>query len=224
MGWWITLAVLAAVLCIPLGVRISYDSGGFRVWAKLAFLKIALYPRPPRKTRQNDKRKKTELQEAAQTQQTKEKRKSKAAQQTAAQEQPTQKKGGSLGDFLPFARLAWRFLGDFRRKLRVDNLYVHILLAGGDPADLAVNYGKTWAALGNLQPQLERVLRIRRRDIRVCCDFTGDMTMLIFSVDLSITLGRTLFLGAVYGVRAMKEYLQFQKKRKGGAKNESEAS
>ena len=108
-------------------------------------------------------------------------------------------------------------LNDFRRKLRVDNLRLKLVLGGGDPCDLAVNYGKTWAAVGNLLPNLERVLVIRNRELNVECDFTADATLVTFGIDITITLGRLIALAVVYGLRAVKEFLSISKKRKGGA-------
>ena len=96
-------------------------------------------------------------------------------------------------------------------------LYLRLILASSDPCDLAVNYGKTWAAVGNLQPVLNRIFVIKKQDIEVECDFTADETLVIARLDITITLGRLLSLVAVYGFRAVKEFLKFKKKRKGGA-------
>ena len=49
------------------------------------------------------------------------------------------------------------------------------------------------------------------------CDFTANETLVIARLDLTITLGRLLSLGAVYGIRALKVFLKMKKKRKGGA-------
>ena len=113
-------------------------------------------------------------------------------------------------------RIVLDFLMDFRHKLRVDLLELKILLAGGDPADLAQNYGKTWAALGNLWPLLERCFVIKKRDVQALCDFEGSQTTVIARLDISITLGRLLLLGCRYGFRGIKEFMNIRKKRQGG--------
>ena len=132
-------------------------------------------------------------------------------------------KGGSLLDFLPLVKVALNFLGDFRRRLRVNRLELKLILAGGDPCDLAVNYGRAWAAVGNLMPQLERLFVIKKRDVEVECDFTASETLVIARLDLTITLGRLLGLAIVYGIRALREFLKLQKKRKGGATHEPDS-
>lgn len=121
-------------------------------------------------------------------------------------------------------KLALNLLGDFRRKLRVNLLEAKIVLAGEDPCDLAVNYGRTWAAVGNFLPQLERVFVIKRRKIDIECDFAAAETLLTARLDITITLGRLLALAAVYGVRGLIEFLKLNNKRKGGAVNEQKSS
>ena len=120
-------------------------------------------------------------------------------------------------DFIPLVKLVFRFLGDFRRKLRVNDLQLKLILAGGDPCDLAVNYGRTWAAVANVMPRLESWFVIKKRDVQVECDFTASETLVYACLDLTITLGRLLSLVMVYAVRALMEYLNIKKKRKGGA-------
>ena len=125
--------------------------------------------------------------------------------------------GGSLTDFLPFVKLALDFLNDFRKKLRIDNLELKLILAADDPCDLAVNYGRTWAAVGNLLTALDQFLVIKKRNIEVECDFTTSETRVIAAVDLTITLGRLFAMLGTVAVRGLKEFLDFKKKRKGGA-------
>ena len=106
------------------------------------------------------------------------------------------------------------FLAAFGRKIRVNHLEMKLILAGGDPCDLAVNYGKAWTALGNLLPLLERCFVIRKRDLQVECDFVSESTTIFARLDITITLRRLLGLVVVYGIRALKEYLKISQKRK----------
>ena len=110
-----------------------------------------------------------------------------------------------------------KFLDHFRRKIRVDHLELKILLAGGDPCDLAVNYGKSWIALGNLMPQLERVFVIKKRNLEVECDFCGEKTNIYARMDATITMARVLHLLTWHGIKIIKQLLQLKKLREGGA-------
>lgn len=209
MGIWIAGAILLALAVLPLGVRIRYNDAGFVLKVIAGPLKITVIPGRKKPKKQKVKPKK---QKAVQT-----------AESAGSEERPPQppkaqpeqkERGGSLTRFLPLVKLGLKFLGDFRRKLRLDNLYLRLILAGDDPCDLAVNYGRIWAAVGNLMPQLERLFVIKKRDIQVECDFTATELCVVAHLDITITLGRLLVLALYYGIRILFEFLSI--KRKGG--------
>lgn len=203
MGWLIALAVLLLIAAIPLGVLARYDSQGPLVRVIVGFVRFTVIPLP--------KRAKKPKKEAPP--------KTQAPQKTAPQ--PSQKeppqKGGSLRDFLPLVNVLLDFMSSFRKKLRVNHLVLKLILAGDDPCDLALNYGRAWAALGNLMPMLDRIFVIGKPDCEVECDFTATDPLVVAQMELTIRFGQLISLGAVYGFRLLKELLIFKKKRKGGA-------
>ena len=212
MGWLIALAVLVLLAALPLGFSVKYDSGGPLVRLLAGPGKLTLYPRPKKKPKPEKKAPEKPAKPE------KPKQEEPKPPQPPKEEAPKPKeKGGRALDFLPLVKTALDLLGDFRRKLRVKNLELKLILAGNDPCDLAVNYGRANAAMGNLLPQLERLFVIKKRDIQVECDFTASETLVIARLDMTITLGRLLSLGVRYGLRALKEFLTIKKKRKGGA-------
>lgn len=200
MGWLIALAVLVLLGCLPLGGRVRYDKKGLQAQLLLGKIRITLYP-VPGWLRKNQKKPKKEP---------KRQRNKKAAPVEKQQEAP--KDQGDWKRFLPLLQTGLDFLGDLRRKLRVNNLTLHLILAGDDPADLAINYGRAWAALGNLMPQLSRALVIKKRDIQVMCDFTEEKTKVVFGMDLTITLGRLLSLAVGYGIQIIRQFLSMKNK------------
>lgn len=196
MGWLIALAAIALLAFVPLGISAKYDAGGAAAWLIIGPVRLALYP--SRKTgKKREKSSKTE------------EKKDKSGKE---------KKGGSLADFFPLLNAVLDFLGDLLfRKLRVNLLQVRIVMAGDDPCDLAVNYGRAWAAMGNLVPVLERFFVIKKRDLQVDCDFDGEKTLIDAKLILTVTFGRLLHLGARYGIRVLREFMKIVKLRKGGA-------
>ena len=209
MGVWIAAAIVLILAVLPLGVRVRYNSAGLILRVIAGPLKITVFPRKKKPKKQKVKQKKPKEEQNAESSASEDK------PPQPPEAQPEQKeKGGSIARFLPFIKLGLKFLGDFRRKLRLDNLYVRLILAGDDPCDLAVNYGRIWAAVGNLMPQLEWLFVIKKRDIQVECDFTAAETCVVAHLDITITLGRLLVLALVYGVRVLIEFLSM--KRKGG--------
>ena len=216
MGWLITFGILFLLAVLPLGVRIRYNSDGLLVRVILGPVKITVVPMPKKKKKE-EKKKAEPAAAQVPVAPVKEGKPLPQPPQPPPEKKQKTEKGGSLLDFLPLVKTALDFLGDFRRKLRIDDLYLRLILASSDPCDLAVNYGKTWTAVGNLMPQLDRLFVIRKRDVEVQCDFTASDTTVIARVDITITLGRILALVTVYGIRAVKEFLTIRKKRKGGA-------
>ena len=209
MGIWIAAAIVLILAVLPLGVCIRYNDAGFLLKVIAGPLKITVFPRKRKQKKQ--KKKPDQVKKGQQI----ESSASEEEPPRPPEAQPEQKeKGGSLTRFLPLIKLGLRFLGDFRRKLRLDNLYLRLILAGDDPCDLAVNSGRIWAAVGNLMPRLERLFVIKKRDIQVECDFTAEEISVIAHVDITITLGRLLTMAVVYGIRVLFEFLSM--KRKGG--------
>lgn len=224
MGWLITLGILVLLAVIPLGVRVVYDEDGAFVHILAGPLKIKVYPSPKKsKNPQKNKKSKKDQKSEAQGQSKKDSKKSDGSKQSGGDGQK-KKSGGPITDFLPLVNVVLKFLDGFRRKLRVNMLELKLIMAADDPCDLAVNYGRAWAAVGNLMPQLERIFVIRKRNIEVECDFTADKTRVLARVDLTITLGRLLGLVFVLLGRAIVELIKIVMKRKGGAVNEPKSS
>lgn len=215
MGWWITLAVLVLLAWLPLGVSIVYSDDGVLINAIAGLIRLKVFPAKKKKKPKKEKAKKPLPEDEAPPAEPEEKP---ASQPAPDPDVPGEENGGSVFDFLPLVKVGLNFLGDFfGRKLRVNVLELKITLAGGDPCDLALNYGRAWAALGNLWPRLEEFLIIKKRDVNIQCDFEGDKTCVYARLDTTITLGRLLALLCRYGYRALKEFLKIRKKRKGGA-------
>ena len=194
MGWLITLGILILLAILPLGVSVKYDSEGPLVKVIAGPVRIRVYPRPKKQKKEKpEKEKKTTPEQAKKAAEEANLPKPPQPPKPAKTEKPKETKGGSLADFIPFVKLGIDFLGDFRRKLRLNDLELKLVLAASDPCDLAVNYGKTWAAVGNLMPALERWFVIKKRNVEVECDFTASQTLVTVRLDISITLGRLPF-------------------------------
>ena len=222
MGWWITLGVCFLLAILPLGVSIHYNDQGPVVKLILGFIRLTVVPsqkKPGKVKKEKPKKQRKPKKTPA------DKPKQVGADAPSAEKNPAQKEqGGSILDFLPLVRTLFDFLGDFRRKLRLNNLQLKLIMAGGDPYNLAVNYGKAWAAVGNLLPKLEQWFVIKKRDIEVECDFVAGKTTVIAHLDLTITLGRLLAAVFKFLFKALIQFLQIKNKRKGGANNEPDVT
>ena len=203
-GWLIALGILILLAILPLGVSVIYNEDGPLVRVIAGFIRIKVFPSKKKDKKEKKKKEKPKKTEAKKT-------------VKAEKKKAPSKKGGSIMDFLPLVKVAVDFLNGFRKKLRVNLLELKLTMAGGDPCDLGMNYGKAWEVVGNITPYLDRVFVFKKRDVDVCCDFEADKTLIFARLDLTITLGRLLGLVFVAAFRALKEYLKIMKKRKGGA-------
>ena len=210
MGWLITLGILILLAILPLGVRLKYNEDGPLVQVLLGPASVTVYPRKKQKEKpkKEKKAKKTDADKAAMPKKP----------EIPPKKEEKKESGGSWTDFLPLVQTVLDFLGDFRRKLRVNHLELKLTMAGDDPCDLALNYAKAWAAVGNLMPRLDKLFVIKKRDVDVACDFTATKSLVIARLDLTITLGRLLAAVVRFAYRAIKQFLQIKKSRKGGAK------
>ena len=205
MGWLIVLGILVLLAILPVGVHAVYNSDGILLRIIAGPARITVLPAKKKDKKPKEKKPKP---------QKKKEKPVKTPRKPASVEK--KEKGGSITDFLPLLQIVFDFLGEFRRKLRVNRLELKVILAGGDPCNLAINYGKAWAAVGNLMPRLERFFVIKKRDVDVECDFCGSQTLIIARLEITITIGRIVAMAFRYGFRALREYLKIVIKRKGG--------
>ena len=194
--WWMTLLVIFAVLvligCIPVGVDARYSADGVFLTAKLGPFRLQLLPQKPK-----EKPKKRKPQQ-------------KQPKKTPAKAEPQEKKpnpllSGGVDGLMQLLDLAFDTLGDLRRKLRVNELTLYVLIGGADdPAKAAMGYGRAWAAIGAITPSLERLFVIKKRDIRPALDYTISNTQIDAHLVTTITIGRSLALALRAGIRFLK--------------------
>ncbi len=199
MGWLIALGILILLAVLPLGVDVVYNAAGLVLKVVAGPVKVQLLPAKKDKP-EKEKKPKPE--------------KKKEPKKTASKQEKPKEQGGSLTDFLPLVQIALDLLDGFRRKIRINYLELKLTMAADDPCDLAINYGRAWAAVGNLWPQLERCFVIQKRKVEVQCDFEATQTVIIAHGRVTITLGRLLGLVVYHGVRALLAFLNIKNSKK----------
>lgn len=232
MGWWIALGIVVLLAILPLGVHVGYDQDGAVVQIIAGPIRITLIPKKKKKDKPKKEKKPKKDKKAKQAQQPapegeqppetpaeeKKPKKDKKAEKQQKNKDNTEKKGGSILDFLPLVDIALDFVGEFFGKtLHIDVLYIKFTMAGGDPYNLAMNYGKAWAAVGILWSKLDEWMTIKKRDIQIQVDFEGSETLVNARVEITLTLGRLIGLAVRYAVKALITLLKILNKRKGGA-------
>ena len=199
-GWFvlgIVLAVFVLIGCIPVGVDASYHENALALQLKIGLFTMQVLPATPKKKKAVSSKKKS----AAKKPDAKPVRTKKQLQMPKL----------TLQDILALADLACDTLGNLRRKLRVEVLVLHVTLGGSDPAKAAILYGRAWALIGMLNPKLEQLFVIKKRDIQPVLDYNEKEMKVDAHLALTITIGRAVSLAARAGVRFLKLWLNKKK-------------
>ncbi len=199
-GWFvlgIVLAVFVLIGCIPVGVDASYHENALALQLKIGLFTMQVLPVKPKKKKAVSSKKKS----AAKKPDAKPVRTKKQLQMPKL----------TLQDILALADLACDTLGNLRRKLRVEVLVLHVTLGGSDPAKAAILYGRAWALIGMLNPKLEQLFVIKKRDIQPILDYNEKEMKVDAHLALTITIGRAISLAGRAGVRFLKLWLNKKK-------------
>lgn len=195
MGWLIALGIVILLAILPLGITARYNANGLSWKWVVGPVRFSL---DSEKDDQSEKR-------------------TKKIKASLGKKEEKEEKGGILSEFLPTLREQLDFLNALRQKVRVKYLEMKLTLAGEDPCDLAINYGRAQGVLHSLMPLLEECLIIKKRDIQIHCDFEASETTFFACAEVRITLARLVALVWRYANRYGKENQTKEKSRKGGA-------
>lgn len=192
---WITIGILLVLLVMmPIRLLIAYSLNGVSVRLKIGLLTFSILPR---KTKAKQKEK------------VKSDKPSATGDKTGEKAQKTE-----IKSYLPILRTVLDLLVRLRRKAVMKQFDLLLILAGDDPSDLAILYGRTQGVFAVLLGQIEDAFRIQNRNVRIECDFTAEKTVLDGFVDISISLGKLLLLAAKYGTMILREYFAILNNKK----------
>lgn len=198
----VILLIFVLIGCIPVGVDARYEEEALALWVKIGPVRAQILPAKEKKPRPAKKK--------SRPAKNAEKRQSASAQKQAGKKKFTMPKL-TLADIQALLELACNTLGELRRKIRVEELTLHVCLGAQDAAKAAMNYGRCWAALGALTPMLERLFVIKKRDIQPILDYNETGTKLTAHLALTITIGRALALALRAGARFVRLWVNKKK-------------
>lgn len=196
------LGILVLLLLLPAGVHMRYSREGLLV--RLVFGPVRWQLLPRRREKKEKPPKKKESKQQGPSKDSPEKK----------QKPEEKKRGGSLRELMSYVPTGLELLNAIRRSLLMRRLEILVNLGGDDPCDLALLYGKAWAAVGNAVPLLERCFRIRHRDIQVFCDFSAESTEIFAQAEIVACPARLLGVAVRYGWRLFRQYQKHKKTKK----------
>lgn len=195
------LLILFLLSRIRLGVQARYSEDGLRLRLIAGPLRIVLYPQKPKKP--GEKRKKAP-------------RKAKKNGQKSRENQP-EPKGGGLQLFLEMLPVVGQAAGALRRRLRIDELTVHLTWASDDPAKTALGFGKANAAMGMIWPMFDHNFYVKEHDLGVAADFAQKKPTVYCCAALTMTIGQLTAFGVRFGIKLLSIW---SRNRRGSAKQQ----
>ena len=184
----VLVLLIALIMIIPIGFDAGYEQGKIRVALKAAGLKIQLFPR-------------------------------KKKPKETADEKPKEKKrlDITLEEILDLLRAVLDGVAYFNDRIRVDRFVLHLTVAGYDPYNVALAYGKINAWLSGCAPLFKK-LNAKNSDVWTAVDFIDDWPHVDFAIAMSFRIGTLFAMGIRTGIGALKVLLRRRKRIKREAK------
>lgn len=185
------LLILALVLFLVSRIRLGgiaeFKEAVFSLRIIVGPLRIKLFPREKKQgTGKEDKRPK------------KKKEKEQAGKGDKGGEKPAKRKLPPVGDLI---RIALEALGQLKRKIRLDDVTIHLTWASEDPADTATGFGKANALLGMIWPLIANNFNVKKHDLGVSVDFERTKPDIYARGSLTMTIGQLVSFGVRFGVK-----------------------
>ncbi|MGN0967926.1 MAG: DUF2953 domain-containing protein [Oscillospiraceae bacterium] len=176
---------------IRVGAAVDYSETGLFVKIKAGPARVQVLPAKERKKKKEKKPKPA----------------SKHPAEEGAKAESKRNVKDTLSLALHFVPLLGEAAGKLVRKIRIDDLELHVIWGNADPASAALGFGAGNAAVGILWPIFEHNFHVKKYDLGVDVDFERKTPALTVRAQATLTIGQILSLGLRLGVKALKIYL-----------------
>lgn len=228
MGWiilGIVALIIAVILWFPVRIGLAYGEEGFSGWFNLLFWKIPVFPVEKEEEEElTPGQKRRRAKKAAQ----REKKKAGKKKSGEGEKEKAPKKKRSLGEWIELiaviAQSGGRLARRFWKGFRINGLRLRMAVAGSNAAETAIAYGKINAAVYSAYALAERIVTLRRTDIRIVPDFLSEESRVEVSGELFFRVGTLLAAVCSGGFYFLKRFLSMSGAGKKQGKKEPEAA
>ncbi len=208
---WIAIVVIVligAFLLLPIHIIFGNSQGEFRFVVKIAGVKVAKLPKDNKK--KNDNFMSKALKKAFGI-----KDDEQAALNKAGSKDKKQGLAVSVGDILRIVGNTLTEIKGLLRHITVKKLTLNIKCTGEDAADAAINYGKVCAVVYPFLTLVHTTFKVKKRGekVNLLCDYDGDKDSFLFSVMLSVGVGRVLATATKVIFKEIAERLKNESKK-----------
>ena len=207
---WIILGVillLIVLLCLaPVGVYIRYDAE-LLLRLRIGPISMTILPKKekPSKTVKKDRKGKAAQSETAEG----------ASESDAPSEKKTKfpkpNKAQIIYSLRTLPGILKKALSRTRRAILISPLYVKVVFAGDDPADIAENYGKAQALVSALFPELKKLVRIKKARIALSANYENEQMELYAEAGLRLRFGTILIIAFSAAFSMLRWFLGYRK-------------
>ena len=206
----VIVAIIAAIMLVPVGADVSYINGEIKVSAKVCGILLQLIPKQP-------------VDETAKKHKKPKKEKKKKPPKPKDEAKPAKKLNLNFNrdELLALVKAALKGLGKFG-KITVDRFLLHFVSGGNDPYNTAMTYNYVNAALSSLAPFCKTRFIVKDADVWTDVDFTADKMSVDFALCIVIRIGQVVRAGLAVAFGALKilirNKLRLRKERRQAAK------
>jgi len=175
----VILVVIILIALLRFGVSAEYGESGILATAHAGPISIRIFPR---EAKEISAKKKAKI------------KAKKAKKALKAKAKPKVLKPGGLKGFLDIVTAVKNTLGRLRRRLLIKKLIIYITIADKDPSKTATMFGTANAALDTFMPVLEKIFRIKRRDIRTAYDFEAGQPTIYVNTAISLAVWEAVYI------------------------------
>lgn len=187
------LKILAGVLLclfllslVRLGGGVKYSRDGLFVRLRFGKISFLVYPRKKRQKREKPRK----------------------SQEEPPPQEPKEERGGSLELVRQYLPLVCQAAGELKRKIRVDTLWLDLVVAADNAAAAAMAYGYANMAVGMLWPLIEQNFEVRDPRIKTRVEFNDATPTVYINAALSMRLGQLVSFTLRFGWKFLRIYMQ----------------
>lgn len=174
---------------IRLGGEAEYSQAGLLVKARAGWLHFRVFPFKKEKKKEKPPKPKGEPEKEP-------------------EKEPRPKRGGPLEPAKRYLPLACEAAGKLKQKIRIDRLYLDLVIATSNAAGTAMAYGYANMALGMIWPIIEQNFEVKDPRIRTGLDFTAQGPTIYISAAFSARLGQLVSFGLRFGWKFIRIYMK----------------
>ena len=193
------VALIAIILSLKVTLTVKYD-GDVKLFARVLFVRIKLYPRKKKKHKRSMSAKKAQKVK---------KKKAKCVSDTGKKKEKKPKKTPSeiIEIIQVVCMIVKEVVSNLSKYLRIKIAKIHIKIATDDAAHTAIAYGAVTQSINVLFPLLENVKNFsmpKRRDIDIRSDFTSEEC----EMDLCLRFSVRVWQAALIAIKVLIKFIK----------------